>query len=117
MLSEYTKKRVSIVLLFFCFSTSVLYSYILSFSERGLPFLDWFNISLYIIWFGILAWIAWNIHRDKPRAKDVVLFFSCLVILLTGFDLYEKDGSLLLAGISLIEASFLFSVYVLLKQE
>lgn len=99
-------KKVAITLIGLSFMTSILYSYLLSFTERGLPPLNWFNVTLNIIWLYVLLWVAWDIYRNKPRVKRVILFFASLSALSIGFDLFEEDGSLLLAGISSIEAFF-----------
>jgi hypothetical protein len=102
--------KASIAFIGLSFLASVLYSYLLSHTERGLPLFDWFNIAIHIIWFGLLAWIAWDVHRGKPGAKGTLLFLALLVLLLTGFDLFE-EGSLLLAAVSFVEALFLFAAY------
>lgn len=88
----------------------------MSFTEYGLPFFGWFNVALNIIWFLILAWIAWDVYKDKPKVKGMMLFLTCLVVLLAGFDLFAEGGSLLLACISVAEALFLVAAYIFLLQ-
>jgi uncharacterized membrane protein YhdT len=108
------QKQLSIVLILLSFVVSIIYSYFLSHTERGLPLTDWFNIAINGIWFCILAWVAIKVYFEKKSAKDSLLFFACIVTLLTGFDLFEEDGSLLLASISTIQALFLFGAYFLI---
>ncbi|MCP4491087.1 MAG: hypothetical protein GY820_27790 [Gammaproteobacteria bacterium] len=105
-------KKATHIFISLSFFVSILYSYLLSFTDRGLPLLDWFNVGINLFWFSILAWVAWDIHRDKSGAKGTLLFLACLVSLLTGFDLFEEDGEFLLAGVSIVEALLLFSAYL-----
>jgi uncharacterized membrane protein SirB2 len=106
----------SIVLVSLSFLVSLLYSYLISHTERGLPLLDWFNITIHLVWFSVLAWVVWDIYRGKPYAKKTLLFLACVVGLLTGFDIFEKQGAWLLATISTLEALFLFAAYLLLPK-
>ena len=108
-----TQKQLSVILIIMSFVVSIIYSYFLSFTERGLPLTDWFNIAINGMWFCILAWIAAQVYFEKNSAKGSLLFFACVVALLIGFDLFEEDGSLLLAGISTMQALFLFGAYLL----
>ena len=94
------------------FLTSVCYSYLLSFTERGLPLSDWFSIGLIVFWLCILLWIAWNIHKDKSSAKGTLLFLSCILGLLTGIDFIEEGEYFFIAIVSVIEALLLFSAYL-----
>jgi uncharacterized membrane protein SirB2 len=59
---------------------------------------------------------VWDIYRGKPYAKKTLLFLACVVGLLTGFDIFEKQGAWLLATISTLEALFLFAAYLLLPK-
>ena len=111
MANKITSSKPSVSFLSLAFLTSVVYSYFLSGTDRGLPLFDWFNIAIHIIWFSVLAWVAWDVYHCKVGAKSTVLGLACLVALLTGFDLFEENGSLLLASISVVEAFFLFAAY------
>ncbi|MEW8348021.1 MAG: hypothetical protein AB2687_06895 [Candidatus Thiodiazotropha taylori] len=113
VLENNKQKQISVILIISSFVVSIIYSYFLSFTERGLPLSDWFNIAINLLWFCILAWLAAQVHFEKKSAKGNLLFFACVLALLTGFDLFEEDGSLLLAGISTMQALFLFGAYFL----
>ncbi|MBL1142799.1 MAG: hypothetical protein HND53_12295 [Proteobacteria bacterium] len=105
-------KKMAYMFMLLSFSASILYSYLLSFTERGLPLFDWFNLGLIIFWLSILLWVAWDIHKDKASAKGTLLFITCIVGLLTGIDFIEEDDFLPIAAVSVIETLFLFSAYL-----
>ena len=94
------------------FLALILYSYLLSHTERGLPLLDGFSVSIHLVWLSGLAWVAWGVHRRKPSAKWTLLFLAGLVGLLTGFDLFEEDSSLLLTTVSVVETLFFLAAYL-----
>lgn len=107
----HVSSRMPIGFIALSFLTSLLYSYLLSHTERGLPLLDEFNIALYTLWFAVLAWVAWDVYRHKPSARKTLLFLACLVGLLTGFDLFDEEGSILLVLAGVMEALFLLAAY------
>jgi hypothetical protein len=114
VLEHNKKKQISVILIISSFVVSIIYSYFLSFTDRGLPLTDWFNIAINGIWFIILAWLAAQVHYEKNSAKGNLLFFASILALFTGFDFFEEDASLLLAGISAIQTLFLFGAYLLI---
>jgi hypothetical protein len=101
-----------IALIAMSFVVSIFYSYLLSSTERGLPFFDWFNIALYFLWLGVLSWVAWDVYRGNVKAKGTLLFLTCLLSLLTGFELFDESSSPLLATVSTCETLLLFGAYL-----
>ena len=100
------------MLLAFSYIASIVYSYFLSFTERGIPLFDWFNIAVQLVWLAIVAWVAWGIYTNKPNAKRTVLFFAGLIGLLTIFDFLAEDTTLLLTSISAFQALLIFAAYM-----
>lgn len=115
MIKNYKNTGTSIAFVSLSFLANLLYSYLLSHTERGVPLLDWFNIATHLVWLTVLAWVVWDIHRGKPSARKTLLFLACLVGLLTGFDIFEKHGAWF-ATISTLEALFLFAAYLLFPE-
>jgi len=105
-------RKLPLILLAFSYIASIVYSYFLSFTERGIPLFDWFNIAVQLVWLAIVAWVAWGIYTSKPNAKRTVLFFAGLIGLLTVFDLLAEDTTLLLTCISAIQALLIFAAYM-----
>lgn len=109
-------KKLAYICLVLSYLVSLLYSYFLSFTERGLPLLDSFNVGLHLFWLVILVWIAWDINKNKRYVKGTLLFLAILLVLLTGLDYFEADRSIQLVSLSLIEALLLFITYFTIQK-
>ncbi|MCU7937024.1 MAG: hypothetical protein KZQ99_19480 [Candidatus Thiodiazotropha sp. (ex Dulcina madagascariensis)] len=108
-------KYIPIGLLGLSCLVSLIYSYFLSFTERGLPIGDPYSIVFNIAWLSVLMWLAWNIYNKKKGAEKSVLFVACLVAAFTLIDVFDASTSILLVAISIIESGLLFIVYFYIK--
>jgi hypothetical protein len=104
---------IPIVLLIACGVVSLIYSYFLSFTERGLPITDPFNIFINAAWLAVLIWIAKEIFRRKDIEKTL-LILALIVSSLTVFDYFDDDVTVTLVILGSLEASLLFLTYYFL---
>lgn len=102
-----------IILLAVCGVVSLSYSYLLSFTDRGLPVNDPFNILINCAWLTILLWIGLDIYRRKPIEKTL-LFLVFLVFVFTLFDYFDEEVSSTLFILSTFESGLLFLIYFIL---
>jgi hypothetical protein len=106
---------IPIILLVVCGVVSLTYSYFLSFTERGLPVNDPFNILINCAWLAVLVWIGLDIYRKKPIEKTL-LFLSFLVFAFTLFDYFDEEVSSTLFVLSAFESGLLFLIYFILAK-
>jgi hypothetical protein len=91
--------------------SSLAQVYILSSSQQAPGLLDALSLTIQAVWLGVLAWVAWDIHKRKRGSKLTLLMLAGLVALLSSFDLAQEPLPIALLAADAAEALCLLASY------
>lgn len=106
---------LSIVLLALVAAVSLVHSYFLSFTARGLPIDDPFNIVFNLAWLAFLGWLAWGIYSNNKKTEKTILYLACFITLMTIFDAFDEGTPRLLTVLGVLTTGLMFATYYCVK--